>query len=367
MNADLGRHLRDLAATGTESAVLAALRGSAMMRAAALQPCPQTGESLLHVAARRGFSQLAADLLVLGLDANRAAFDGLTPLHLAVRHEQPAVIATLLAKGGDPAVVAEDEKGLNAYHMAVAAANARVMHALLQAPDQRGLYHFVPESRGVADVLRAALLARRPDVVHMLLDIGVPLNARGPDNRTALQFLIEASPHNEVSFQLLLDLQAAGADIFCIETAGGETLLMQAARVGWTEAFEYLLSCGLPPDAATRNGDTLLHIAARGPRERILQLALGLGLDIDARNRQGETPLHWAAHRNRYMHVDALAAAGANPLVPDRMGRTPDRVCQSPLQQATHKKVVAAQRQWLLTKQGPVNARRRGFPPSNGR
>jgi ankyrin repeat protein len=161
-----------------------------------------------------------------------------------------------------------------------------------------------------------------------------------------LQFLIKRIGGGDAGFDMLVTLCHAGADVNGLATRGGDTPLMMLARNGWARAFDYLLDQGLPYAGHTDNRDTLLHAAALGHSADIMARVLTLGLDVNARNKQGKTAFYIAAHRNRTQHIDLLLNAGADPTIPDIKGRTPEMVCQNPLQQRTQAKVSRAQRDW---------------------
>lgn len=339
------------------------------------------GESALHVAARRGFAELVEPLLRSGADADARCPDRLTPLHAALRagHSGIAVklldhgadidaygqrgltllhhsviagdakaVAWLLAYGANPALVAYDmdRNEMNAFHLA-ADTTPEILRLLLRSPNA-GAANDVYMRKGVpVDTLRAVLAAQRADLLDVLIDYGVNINARGADGKTPAQFLIDHRTSMVDSVDLLRRLHDAGADMLQTGNAGGETLLMLAAAAGWVQAFDYLLAAGVPAQAQRNDGTTLLHIAARGMRHDLFQRVLALApQDINARNQQGQTPLWLAAHHNRRDNVIALLNAGADPTIADIKMRTPDMVCQAPMQQMTRKIVMDAQRSW---------------------
>lgn len=340
------------------------------------------GQSALHIAVRRGFNRLLAEMLKAGADAgvcndagravmheavfchNGAAVDvllaagqdinarsartGETPLHTAILCRGAGAAAFVLARGGDPSLklpVAGTD-GMNALHLAVFS-TPEILRALLARPEHALVHEAFRKGRQPMDGLRCALAEERADMLEVLIAHGVNVNARDEAGLTPLHFLIENRKSMEGALPLLRRLFESGADIHGVATNGAETPLMTAARTGWRAAFDYLLEQGAAMTDVSATGDTLLHMAAASHRRDILEAVLASGeVDIDARNRAGHTPLYVAAHRNRRELVEMLIAAGADPTIPDRKGRTPDMVCQGPLQTVTHARVTEAQKHW---------------------
>ncbi len=372
------------------------------------------GESVLHVAARRGCTALIEPLLRAGCDADARCASHLTPLHAALRAGQSGSAVMLLDHGADidaygprgltmlhQAVIAGDAKAvawllhyganpalaaydidrneMNAFHLA-ADSTPEILRLLLRSPQALAVHTTYARKGLRIDTLRAVLAAQRADLLDVLIDYGININARGSDGQTPVQFLICHRTSMVESADLLRRLHDAGADMLQTASAGGETLLMLAAEKGWVQAFDYLLAAGVPPQARRNDGTTLLHIAARGMRHDLFLRVLALAPhDLNARNHLGQTPLWLAAHHNRRDTVIALLDAGADPTIADSRMRTPDMVCQAPMQQMTRKIVMDAQRKWPDSaklrrgrrnmRAAPVRTRRGrgGFYPSKPR
>lgn len=92
-----------------------------------------------------------------------------------------------------------------------------------------------------------------------------------------------------------------------------------AAFLGASEALEYLLAAGVPPDGGSSTGLNALHWAANRGELAAVQRLLRAGAAVEARNAYGGTVLGaavWAAiHEPRPAHVSviqALLEAGAD-------------------------------------------------------
>lgn len=302
----------------------------------------------LHTALRHGHRALADLLLDHGADINAYVARGLTALHMAVLARQGAAVAWLLERGADVRCPSRDmmTDGMTALHMA-AGSTPDILRLMLEAQTGEALGDLYYKGMVAHDVLRGVLAQQRADLLDVLIDYGVNVNAHGPDGLTPVQFLLRHRTSKEGSIGLLRRLHEARADVVQPGTGGGETLLMAAADAGWTEAFDYLLAAGASLAGRQRDGATLLHLAARGMQHDLfLRVLQTTPQDINRRNRLGQTPLWLAAQNNRRDNVAALLAAGADPTIPDNKNRTPDLVCQGPLQRAAHQAVTDAQRAW---------------------
>lgn len=302
----------------------------------------------VHMALRAGHSGLAVTLLDAGANIDAYGQRGLTMLHQAVISGQSDAVAWLLAYGANPRLPAYDmdRYEMNALHLA-ADSTPDVLRLLLRSAHAGAVNDVYYNKSLPYDTLRAVLAQQRADLLEVLIDYGVNINATGVDGLTPVQFLLCHRTSMVDSAELLRRLHEAGADMLQTTGAGGETLLMLAASTGWVQAFDYLLTAGVSPHVKRSDGTNLLHIAARGMRHDLFLRVLAiLPQDVNAQNNLGQTPLWLAAHHNRRDNVIALLAAGADPTIADKKMRTPDMVCQAPMQRMTRKLVMDAQRQW---------------------
>ena len=107
----------------------------------------------------------------------------------------------------------------------------------------------------------------------------------------------------------------------------GWTPLAVAARNGFADVVEALLSWGADPDAASNQGRTPMHAACAADAPAVVRLLAAAGANPNAADKAGWTPMHIAALHGASRCVDALAAAGASATQADRFGRAPDRIC----------------------------------------
>jgi ankyrin repeat protein len=168
-------------------------------------------------------------------------------------------------------------------------------------------------------------------LVRNLITAGADVNAITGNGGTALMF---AAIGGDIDTQkALID---AGADVNII---GGFdwTALMVASVKGHVPAVRQLLSSGANPNLADIYGWTPLMRAVYERRDAVAQALLERPeVALDAANDQGATALHLAAANGDEGLARALLAAGADPSIGDRQGRTPANAAAA----AGHEKVA---------------------------
>jgi ankyrin repeat protein len=164
------------------------------------------------------------------------------------------------------------------------------------------------------------------DILRLLLEKGADVNMKDGVGRTALTYAAMYG-HSDVS-QLLMDFLATDAT----DKSGNNTLmwatknghshtvrallekgieankrsgenedapLAEAARRGFIQVAEVLLSRGAFVDITTRAGWTPLMFAAQAGHVAIVKLLLEHGADVNNKGRDGVTPLKLALKKNR--------------------------------------------------------------------
>lgn len=206
-------------------------------------------------------------------------------LHWASGHSPVGVVHILIGEGADPNVV--DYAGQTPLFEAGGGGRIDNVKALLD----------VGAEVGRRDALRRTALHRVvkqpfPEIVALLVEHGIPLEARDQSGRTALNTACEAKRYPDVVATLI----AAGADV----------------------------------NTADETGDTPLHNAANDPE--ILRLLIDAGADVRAVEwKAGRlaggvndgTPLHYAAECGNAEAVALLLDAGADPELVNKQGDTP--------------------------------------------
>lgn len=356
------------------------------------------GASPLHLAVRRGFTRLVETLLARGVDPNatdahggtplaevlglppdlaedmarrllaaganpeRAAFDGRTPLGLALAQGRGDLARWLDWSGpwrlpgrrpiaadvveaatvGDVRAVerlvalglppdARDAKGATALIRAAGRGHPAVVAWLLAA----GADPAAAASSGV-DALTAAIAAHRDPVVRVLLDHGVAADT--PVAHGVPPLLVAAAVGAAPCVGLLLD-RGARADA---ADPRGNTAIHAGAQFAFTAAdgdaalalLRRLVDAGCPVDAANRDGQTpLLLVLGAHAQPRSAQPATGLGriaewlasigADVARQDGRGVGVLHACAIHGLTEAALAMKRAGAPLDARDRINRTP--------------------------------------------
>jgi uncharacterized protein len=134
---------------------------------------------------------------------------------------------------------------------------------------------------------------------------------------TAAQYISDAEPFinavRERDGNKVTELIESRPTIVNTRNLKGETALIIAiSRTDdlWTK---FLLGKGANPSLANTNGDTPMIAAARVGYTEAIELLLALGAKVDVGNKMGETPLIVAVQQRQLDAVKLLLAKGADP------------------------------------------------------
>jgi ankyrin repeat protein len=197
--------------------------------------------------------------IMQGQDPNQRMPGGKTPLMVAAKIADPALVGLLLERGAE-----------------------------VNATTQNG------GTPLMFSAIRGSL-----ETVEMLIEHGADVNAVAHFNWTAMM-VAAAKGHDEV-IGLLLE-HGANADVADIY---GWTPLMRAVHENRFAAVSlFLRSREVDLEAADDSGATALHHAARQGHVEIAQLLVDNGAELDAENVQGFTPLAMARqqHHPKMVH-----------------------------------------------------------------
>lgn len=150
----------------------------------------QLGETPLHIAAVRGYGEIALLLIEKGADVNARDVRGLTPVHAAAWQGHRQMVALLAAKGAD--IHARDQDGLTPLHTAALAGRKETVDLLIA----RGA-EINAKSKNDLTPLHTAALSGDRETVALLVDKGADVNAGSKNGSTALQLASEQN-HREV-------------------------------------------------------------------------------------------------------------------------------------------------------------------------
>ncbi|ENH68003.1 Ankyrin repeat domain-containing protein 50 [Fusarium oxysporum f. sp. cubense race 1] len=215
-------------------------------------------------------------------------------------------------------------------------------------------YHGICRDVNISQQLHSWIGTGHIDMVRILVDRGVDINAPDANSRTPLHLsatignmemarvlceggaVIETTSesghtplhvaamkgHTEVA-ELLLE---KGADIEASDNFGGFTPLGFAASMNHSAVTRLLLDKGANVEATDQSGCTPLISAARSGSEAVSKLLLQHGVHIEATDKSGRTPLIWAAVAGSEGVVKHLIYHGANVNASEYSGFTPLRM-----------------------------------------
>jgi len=257
------------------------------------------GQTALMWAAAHGRVDNIRLLLAHGAEVNRETGTGLTPLFFALKSGNPEAPVAVLDAGGDPDHVSGD--GTTTVQMAMYqrdyafAARMIARRADLTAFDRNG-----------NTLLHAAVIARQPELVKLLLGKGADPNAMTGPSRITWRY--------EANFT-----SARYEPVF-------RSPLLLAAGTGNTDIMQLLVSAGADPKIRATDGTTIIHAAVSAGQTAALAEALRLLPDPNAADNSGLTPLHLLLSDDPGPQTDALlqllARGGAKTDIRDRKGRT---------------------------------------------
>ena len=281
------------------------------------------GMSALHWAAERGDAEMAGALIHAGATVDAVTRVGhYTPLHVASTAGRAEVVGVLLSSGAD-ATAAAGAGGVTPLHLAAAAGSVAAIGALLdhgaevdareRAWGQTPLIFAAARNR--VDAVRA-LLARGadPDAASKTVDLVADgrLAAAARQRQRSVLAAFEAGDARATPGQIQAAV-LAGRERYlsgevpepeedpdarppAVETKGGLTALLHAARQGHVDAAAALLDGGADVDRGSAgDGTSPLLMATINAQFDLALLLIERGADPDAASRlNGVTPL-WAA------------------------------------------------------------------------
>jgi ankyrin repeat protein len=229
-------------------------------------------------------------LLSLGLDVNLTDLSGATPLHVASRDGQAAMVEFLLRNRADAR--ARTKQGW--APMALAASQIRPeqdsdnkkFQAIIRRLERAGIELDIHAAIGCDDVQRVIkILQTHPRVGESRNLAGRPAlhSAVRLDRKEIVKLLLDNGSHPDIPSSE----SGVGHD--------GETALLQVAFWGRLEIAKLLIERGANVNAKAADGAVPLHEAARMGHVDVARLLLEHGADVNAKDNKGETPMDWVS------------------------------------------------------------------------
>ncbi|CAH0702580.1 unnamed protein product [Spodoptera exigua] len=290
LSAQTAEQLKACTPTGDTALHLAARRRDVDMArilvdyGAAVDAVNGAGQTALHIAAAEGDEPLVK--YFYGVRANAAIADNedRTPMHLAAENGHAAIIE-LLADKFKASIFERTKDGSTLMHIASLNGHADCAMMLFK----KGVYLHMPNKDGARSIHTAARYGH-VGIINTLLQKGESVDVTTNDNYTALHIAVESCKPAVVE-----TLLGYGADVHVRGGKQRETALHIAARIpDGDKCALMLLKSGAGPNKATEDGQTPVHVAAKYGNLATLLLLLEDGGDPLRKTKTGETPLHMA-------------------------------------------------------------------------
>jgi ankyrin repeat protein len=161
---------------------------------------------------------------------------------------------------------------------------------------------------------------------YFLVSFILALMISGCEGSSENTFLTAATNNDLPGVQRLLD---AGVVDVNYSAPNGESALITASALGYTEMVAFLLDRGANPKAAADDGQTALTMAAYHGYGQIVAMLLRSGADVDsAENRYGYTALAMACKEGHLDTVRLLLQANADVGIRTFVGKTPWQIAR---------------------------------------
>ncbi|MEM6453930.1 MAG: ankyrin repeat domain-containing protein [Acidobacteriota bacterium] len=290
------------------------------------------GETPLMQCMRRMNLTVARALFRAGDRLNQANEDGTQALHIALDHDDRAVVDWLIEVGAD--VNAFDEEGTTPLHLAARRWPVDLIDALMRSgaehradingdyPIDHAAFHgrsaifhrlFTPErvpyrNRKEHTLLHHAARGGAVDILKTLLPHYDDIDHREEEGWAALSFAIG---HDQVEAARVLLAHGASSDFR--NHVGVSPLHLAAAR-NHTEILALLvaLDCDADVNVLDMHFNAALHYAAGWENIESIRMLLDAGADVSIRNLDDDTPLGVAEKFERYRAINELRTVNAS-------------------------------------------------------
>ncbi|WP_375326485.1 ankyrin repeat domain-containing protein [Candidatus Tisiphia endosymbiont of Nemotelus uliginosus] len=268
--------------------------------------------TILHIAARNGYLELAEESIKLGADINAQGRLGNTPLMIAINMGHLELANKLIELGAN--INAKGQFFNTPLIMAIEEGHLEIANRLI---DKGADVH----AKGQVDYTPLHIAARNGYLElteRLIKKYKVDINAKDMDDYTPLILAIQEG-RLEVANKLIdlrADIKVKGQDNY--------TVLHTAARKGYVELAETFIELGIDVNTKTTNDNTPLHVAAIDARNvSMVKKLIDKKSTIDARDKQERSALHIAVFNNCLEIVKVLITGKSDVNAIEQVKKTP--------------------------------------------
>ena len=267
----------------------------------------KNGQTPLHRAAGRGYTEVAQTLIERGAKINPKDNEGQTPLHLASRLGYTPMIDLLITKGAS--LRSRDENGRGVMHHAVLSTRKEAALFLLS----KGAQVDLRDNKGWTPLYLAAV-NDQPRMVELLVNRGADVNPKiGPSPLVGAVM----DGHTKV-VRVLLDKKV----LVHGPPGAATTPLHLAAERGYPDIVRLLLEKKASPNRKDSKGKTPLYYAIYNDHFHVIKELVDAGVNVDQKVPEG-TLLHLAAQRGHVGAASVLIQKGAKLELQNSKGKKP--------------------------------------------
>ncbi|XP_063923686.1 uncharacterized protein LOC135137861 [Zophobas morio] len=250
-------------------------------------------------------------LIEKGINVDAQELNGTTALHLACQTGNYKNTKMLL--DSEASIYIVDEKGNNPLHYASKStkSNPDIIKLLLE----KGMDVDAQNVNG-ATALHIACGHSNYDVAKVLLDFGASIDTVDKHDKNALHYAAQFCPENRDVLKLLIQ---KGIDLNA-QDQNGTTALQIACREGVYDNAETLLDSGALIAVTDHHQNNSLHYASAPKKDNrsVIQLLLRKGLNINSQNKNGMTALQIACLEGGHQNAELLLDSGASTNLTDK-------------------------------------------------
>lgn len=262
----------------------------------------QTGDSLMHLAARAGNCAAIAALGFLKVDLEAVNSRNATPLMEAIENNHVSSVKSLITAGAN--LSKRFYRGDTYLHIAAAGGSNGALEVLLERGMNVNEKNFFGETP-----LFQAVRTDNVQGMEILLENDADSSILPEKGKSLTEMVLES--RNPDMLKVFIK---SGADL---KLKDGDTVLHLVARLGNLEMLKGIKNKKFQGSVKNQSGLTPLHVASD---PSVVRMFVRMGIDINSKTEKNETALHLAAAKGSIELVKDLVRLGAAVDLQDERG-----------------------------------------------